>query len=391
MVSIALAVFGGPHYYLWIRLVRDPALPAPWDLIATAALALLWLSPFAAMLLQRFVPTGIARALLWPAFVWLGVMFLLLVAFVAIDTVSVGTNLVIALTHGRWPSSPSHGPALARWLAGIACIAVSIAAIYAIYEARKPVRIRDLSVTLPRLPAALSGTTIVQISDIHVGPTLGPAFLQSVVESVNALSPDLVAITGDLIDDHPERFPAMLAPLAGLRARQGIFFVTGNHEYYNSGRGLDGAEAVIEILGRMGIRTLRNERVSIGDNGASFDLGGVYDYRAGSFGPEHRPNIEPVVAGRDPSRELVLLAHQPRFVRIAARHGVGLQLSGHTHGGQLWPFSVIVGIVETFLAGLYRFGDTQLYVSRGTGYWGPPMRLAAPSEITRIRLLAPTA
>ncbi|HSS38874.1 MAG TPA: metallophosphoesterase [Polyangia bacterium] len=231
------------------------------------------------------------------------------------------------------------------------------------------------------MPAALHGFSIVQLTDIHVGPTIGRRFVEDVVARTNALEPDLVAITGDLVDGHVHDLAESIAPLAQLRARHGVFFVTGNHEYFS------GAEAWVNELTRMGIRVLQNERVVIGNAGASFDLAGVDDRSAvhyGGLAPQEA--VARALSGRDSSRELVLLAHQPRSALDAESFGVGLQLSGHTHGGQIWPFGLIVRLQQPFTAGLHRHRDAQVYVSRGTGYWGPPMRLAAPSEITHVRL-----
>ncbi len=172
-----------------------------------------------------------------------------------------------------------------------------------------------------------------------------------------------------------------IAPLAQLRAPHGVFFVTGNHEYFS------GAEAWVNELTRIGIRVLQNERVSIGNGAVSFDLAGVDDPSAAHQGGlPPREAVARALAGRDPARELVLLAHQPRSALDAEPFGVGLQLSGHTHGGQIWPFGLLVMLQQPFTAGLHRHRGSQVYVSRGTGYWGPPMRLATPSEITHIRL-----
>jgi predicted MPP superfamily phosphohydrolase len=173
-----------------------------------------------------------------------------------------------------------------------------------------------------------------------------------------------------------------VAPLAGLKSRQGVYFVTGNHEYYA------GVNEWLAHLPTLGVRVLRNERVAVGDGTHTFDLAGVDDWSARGM-PGHGPDLARAVEGRDAARELVLLAHQPRAIHEAAKHGVGLQLSGHTHGGQIWPWNFAVKLQQPYVAGLARHNkDTQLYVSRGTGYWGPPMRLGAPAEITRIRLRA---
>jgi hypothetical protein len=245
------------------------------------------------------------------------------------------------------------------------------------------VAIRKVRLALPRLPDSMRGTTIVQLTDLHVGPTLRREFVERVVAQVNALEPDVVAITGDLVDGSVSRLRELVAPIAGLRARYGVYFVTGNHEYYSD------AVAWCDELTRLGIRVLRNERVSIGNGSDAFELAGVDDYHADRFGHGHGADLPRALAGVDTSRAVVLLAHQPLAVHEAAERAVGLVLSGHTHGGQIWPWHVFVRLQQPVVRGLHRFGDTQIYVSSGTGYWGPPMRLGAPSEITEIMLEPP--
>jgi hypothetical protein len=243
------------------------------------------------------------------------------------------------------------------------------------------VEVKRVRVRLGRLPHAQHGLTIVQITDLHVGPTIGREIVEDIVARTNALTPDIVAITGDLVDGSVSELRDAVAPLANLRARHGVFFVTGNHEYFSN------ADAWLNELPRLGIRVLANERVSIGEGEASFDLGGIEDRSAHRYG---RPTTEAALAraleGRDAKRELVLLAHQPRSMLDAAPYGVGLQISGHTHGGQIWPFGYLVRLQQGFFPGLHRHGDAQIYVSRGTGYWGPPMRLAEPAELTHLTL-----
>jgi hypothetical protein len=264
--------------------------------------------------------------------------------------------------------------------AGVSLLAACLGAI-SLRSALGSVRVRPLRVRLAKLPRAHDGLRIVQLTDVHVGPTIGRGFIEEIVGRTNALNPDIVAITGDLVDGSVSDLRDAVAPLANLRARHGVFFVTGNHEYFSDATGW------MNELGRLGIRVLRNERVTIGQAGDAFDLAGIDDRSAGRFGgltPEAA--LARALAGRDVRRELVLLAHQPRSLLDAAGFGVGLQLSGHTHGGQVWPFGYLVRLNQPFVAGLHRFADSQIYVSRGTGYWGPPMRLGAPAEITHITL-----
>jgi predicted MPP superfamily phosphohydrolase len=211
--------------------------------------------------------------------------------------------------------------------------------------------------------------------------------VEHVVRESNQLAPDVIAIVGDVVDGTVEQLRPVLAPMTELRARHGVFFVTGNHEYYAR----SGARAWMDEIARMGIRVLRNERVAIGSKQASFDLAGVPDHGAARF-PNDGPseNVAQALAGRDPSRAVVLLAHQPIAIHEATLHGVDLQLSGHTHGGQIWPWGALVRLQQPYIRGLHRIGETQLYVSCGTGFWGPPMRLGAPAEITEIILRAGT-
>jgi hypothetical protein len=270
---------------------------------------------------------------------------------------------------------------VARSVAGVVTAAAGTLTAVALRSALGPVAVKRVPVTLARWPEAMNEFKLVQLTDIHVGPTIGRAFIETIVAHTNALNPDLIAITGDLVDGTVDELRDSVAPLAQLRARHGVYFVTGNHEYFS------GAAPWIAELTRLGIRCLRNERVSIGDAAASFDLAGVDDRSGARFGePGHGEDLDRALGALDPEREVVLLAHQPKSVFAAARFGIGLQISGHTHGGQIWPFSYLVRLQQPFIAGLHRHEGAQVYVSRGTGYWGPPMRLGAPAEITQLVL-----
>ena len=198
---------------------------------------------------------------------------------------------------------------------------------------------------------------------------------------MNALEPDVIAITGDLVDGSVEELAEHAAPLAKLRAKHGVYFVTGNHEYYS------GADEWIAHLRKLGMTVLRNERVRIGGE-EGFDLAGIDDHSSGGFGNGHGSDLRKALEGRDAARACVLLAHQPRGIELADELGVDLQLSGHTHGGQMFPWNLAVRLQQPFVAGLHKLARAQIYVSKGTGYWGPPMRVGAPAEITEIELVA---
>ena len=388
-ISIALLVLGGMHAYVWARLVRDTGLPEPWRRLATLVLAVAALAIPAAMIASRLSGTPLARVLPWFAFVWLGVVFLALSARLAGDLVRLVASSAVQLREwlaraGEPPLDPARRQFVARAVAGTTLAVVATAAGAAVRTAAGPAEIEEVPVRLPRLPRALDGLTIVQITDLHVGPTIRQREVDRVVEQANALRPDVVAITGDLVDGTVRELGDIVAGLGRLRARHGVHFVTGNHEYYSGVEGWEG------FLRGLGIRVLRNERVAIGDGGASLDLAGVDDWRAERHGNGHGYDLAGALAGRDPERALVLLAHQPQGVAEAIRQGVGLQLSGHTHGGQIFPFNLAVRAAFRYTRGLYPVdgGAGHVYVSRGTGYWGPPMRLGFPPEITRITLVA---
>jgi predicted MPP superfamily phosphohydrolase len=280
------------------------------------------------------------------------------------------------------PADPARRLFVARAVAGTAALATGGAAALAFRSATGPAETTEVPIRLERLPPALSGYTIAQISDLHVGPTIGARDVRRVVEQTNALRPDLVAITGDLVDGRVSDLWRAVSELGALRARHGVVFVTGNHEYYS------GVEQWLEALPTLGMRVLQNERVTMGDAGASFDLAGVDDWSAQRGGGAAA--IRRALERRDPDRALVLLAHQPRGIDVAVRSGVELQLSGHTHGGQIVPFNLLVAAAQPYVRGLHRHveGDRagQIYVSRGTGYWGPPLRLGSPPEIAKIVL-----
>ena len=250
-------------------------------------------------------------------------------------------------------------------------------------NARRRARVVDVDIPVAGLPAELQGFSIVQISDVHVGPTIKRAYVEAIVEAVNELKADLIAVTGDLVDGSVQQLAAHVAPLARLSSAHGSYFVTGNHEYYS------GERDWIDELRRLGMTVLMNEHVVLRHRGATLVVAGVTDYSAGRFDPRQRSDPSAALQGAPvDAGAKILLAHQPRSAPAAASAGFDLQLSGHTHGGQFWPWNLFVRFQQPFTAGLNRLGRLWVYTSRGTGYWGPPKRFGAPSEITRIRLVA---
>jgi predicted MPP superfamily phosphohydrolase len=366
--------------YVWHRLVVRTGLHGRARIAATIAI-LATILPMAWVMATG--PGGapkVTGAFAWPAFLGWAVFALTFAGLLIVDLVT----LVIWLgrrTLRRPPMDPSRRQALARLTGGAVTVAVVGHVGYGITRVLADAAIVDVPVTLARLPRALDGFTIVQLTDIHVGGTIGRSFIEELVDRTNAIGADMIVLTGDFVDGSVDELRAAVEPFAKLRAPHGVFFVTGNHEYYA------GAESWIAHFSSLGIRVLRNERVAITRGDASFDLAGVDDYGGRSFLPGHGPDLKRALTGRDPARAVVLLAHQPRQVHDASQHDVDLQLSGHTHGGQVWPWHYLVSLQQGGLvAGRYQIGGTQLYVSRGAGYWGPPVRVGAPAEITRVIL-----
>lgn len=380
-VTLACAIVGGLHYYFWLRLVRDTQLQGVTRQIATWAIVLL-AALIVATFAGRLVPR-VGRAIAWPGFIWMGAMFLLLVSLLGGDLARLAAGVVARLGHATNAVDPSRRLFTARLLAGGALTAMAGLTAAAIRATQSEIAVKRVEITLDRLPRALDGTTIVQLCDMHIGGLLGRPFVERVVATVNRLRADVVAVVGDLVDGNIDELRPALAPMRELQARHGTFFVTGNHEYYNT----SGARAWMRELARMGMHVLDNQHVTLGSGTDAFDLAGVPDHGASRFPEEgDGENVARALAGRDPSRAVVLLAHQPKAIETAAPLDVDLQLSGHTHGGQIWPWGALVRLQQPFIRGLHRIGRSQLYVSCGTGFWGPPMRLGAPAEITQIVL-----
>jgi predicted MPP superfamily phosphohydrolase len=387
-MTVALSVVGGMHFYIWTRLVRDTDVGEPWRRLLTIGIVAAAVAVPVAFLLMRARAGALGDGFVFGAMLWMGVAFFLLSSLVVVDLLRLAASGVGALSD--WlrhapeaPADPERRLLVARAVAGGAVLAAGGATAFSVSSALGDAQIHEVPVKLARLPRRLSGLAIAQITDLHIGRTIGEAEVRRVVARTNALRPDVIALTGDFVDGSVRMLEEAVAPLAALSARYGVYFVTGNHEYYS------GAEAWVAHLRRLGIRVLRNERVEIGDPGASIDLAGIDDWRSAGMAPGHGPDLASAMAGRDPDRSLVLLAHQPRGVEAAAQAGVELQVSGHTHGGQIFPFTLATALVYPYLHGLYPVADghgSQIFVSRGTGFWGPPMRLGSPPEIAHIVL-----
>ncbi|MFJ4905895.1 metallophosphoesterase [Streptomyces sp. NPDC093249] len=432
VLIVVVALLVAVHRYVWQRLVRDVTKPGGLPRrLGTAAVVVLPLLFVAAMASSRLgAPFPLQQAVAWPGYLWPALLLYVTLALLVGEAVRpalrgwltrraartagpspapvpeplpepVPASVPGAASAPEPPSAASAGPEgsapageeapvapaevsrrlfVSRVVGGTAAAVAAGTVGYGTYGVLRGPRIKRVTVPLAKVPRAAHGYRIAVVSDVHLGPILGRAHTQRIVDAVNSAQPDLIAVVGDLVDGTVADLGSAAEPLARLRARHGSFFVTGNHEYFS------GADAWVDHVRELGLRPLRNERLEIP---AGFDLAGVDDIAGESQG--QGPDFAKALGDRDRARAAVLLAHQPVVVHDAVRHGVDLQLSGHTHGGQLWPGNFVAELANPTVAGLERYGDTQLYVSRGAGAWGPPVRVGAPSDITIVQLASKQA
>ncbi|WP_409059279.1 metallophosphoesterase [Streptomyces sp. SYP-A7185] len=435
----ALAALAAMQWYAWRRLVRDTTARPGFARRAGAVVFVAGpLLMFAAVASERAgAPFWLQKVLAWPGFMWMALSIYLVLALLVGELVrpfflrrgtkhaakeeagSEGAPTEEAGSHGTStegagsrvaateeagsgaavsggngtrtddpvrppdedaatartnPVGPSRRLFVSRVVGGTAAAVAVGTVAHGTYGVLRGPRVKRVTVPLAKLPRAAHGFRIAVVSDVHLGPILGRGFTQRVVDTINGTQPDLIAVVGDLVDGSVADLGPAAAPLAQLRARHGAYFVTGNHEYFS------GAEQWVDHVRELGLRPLENARTEL----PGFDLAGVDDVAGESEG--HGPDFAKALGDRDRSRASVLLAHQPVVIHDAVKHGVDLQLSGHTHGGQLWPGNFIADLANPTLAGLERYGDTQLYVTRGAGAWGPPVRVGAPSDVTVVEL-----
>ncbi|MQA62074.1 MAG: metallophosphoesterase [Actinophytocola sp.] len=372
--------------------------------VATAAFSTMVGVMLAALTLGTRTPPEIAQWFAWPGYLWLALFFYLLLALLVLelprlalrrwarprpsgagtpDDADTGKESAVAAAGGPGAAT---APAvdrrvfLARCSAAVAGIAAAGLVGYGTSVALGPPSVTRVPIPLRKLDARAAGCRIALISDLHLGPILGRSFTQRIVDMINEQQVDLVAIAGDLVDGSVEHLADATAPLAELTSTHGTFFVTGNHEYYV------GYEGWVNHLPSLGITVLRNEHSTITHNGGVFDVAGIND--ATGYQWQDPGDVGKAVEGRDPDHAVVLIAHQPVDVTPAADHDVDLMLAGHTHGGQLSPFELLVNAQQGAVAGFYQRGGTKMYVTRGAGFWGPPVRVGAPPDITIVELQA---
>ncbi|HEY7597906.1 MAG TPA: metallophosphoesterase [Actinophytocola sp.] len=387
------AVFALMHWYLWKRLVKDTTRPGRVRRVATVATVVLALLVIATLTLGREVDPDAGQWFAWPGYVWFALLFYLFLITLLLELPRLALRGWVrrrpleatAATSTEPPSAPAVADPgrrlfLARGVGLVAGVASASLVGTGMVTALGTPDLLRVRVPLRRLDPSLAGFRIAVVSDLHLSALLRRSHTERIVSMINESAPDLVAIVGDLADGTVADLGDAAAPLADLAPREGSFFVTGNHEYFVDPDGW------VRELARLGVHTLRNERTTITRGGASFDLAGVTDVNGRSH--DDAPDFDRALAGRAAESPVVLLAHQPVQVSEAAERGVDLQLSGHTHGGQMYPFHYVVAAAQPSLAGLSKVDDTWLYVTRGAGFWGPPVRIGASPDITLIELEA---
>jgi uncharacterized protein len=371
---IPVIILGLLHVYIGVRLLPDlassPGLRVGGGLLLVVSCALMLAGLMSRSMRQRAVADRVAT-----------VGLLAMSLFSSLFVFTVLRDLVLLVGIVALPARHVH---LLVTLTAQAVVALAtFVTLVGFAGARRRARIVSVEVPLANLPSALQGFLIAQISDVHVGSQIKQKYVEAIVDAVNGLDPDLIAVTGDLVDGSVLDLSSHIAPLGRLSARHGAFLVTGNHEYYS------GEPAWTAEFRRLGLRVLLNEHVVVRHGGAPLVVAGVTDYSAHHFDPEQRSDPAAALSGAPADvGAKILLAHQPRSAAAAATAGFDLQLSGHTHGGQFWPWNLFVRFQQPFTAGLHRLNHLWVYISRGTGYWGPPNRFGAPSEITLLRLVA---
>lgn len=373
VMGVVLALL---HLLLYRRLVRASGVRGTAARAGGAVLAVLWLAALVGAGSGDVFAPSWARPVAWWGWAWLAAVAYLLLGLLLVGLVLLALRL--ARVRAASPRAPGRARTLRVAHAALVLAAVALAG-YGTVEARD-LRVTTAQVTVPGLPAQFDGLRVAVVADLHVGPTRGAEFTRQVVDLVNSAHPDLVVMPGDFIDGTVANVGPDLAPLAGLRAPLGVFGVAGNHEGY-----ADDVGAWMDTLDQLGVTALRNERTTVERGDARIDLAGVYDY---STADPYDPDLPAALAGQPDGRLTLLVAHQPRQALEASDLGVAVQFSGHTHGGQMWPFTYLVPLANPTVKGVDTVGATTVFTTVGAGTWGPPVRVGVPPEVAIVELRA---
>lgn len=373
LVFALLQLYAGRSLAASARLVKVPVLIA-W--LITAALIVL---PIFSALAYRAGFIGIDSFWQWTGMIAMGLASILFFATLAGDLVRLGGSGARLLAGDGSPETRASISRRADRVAALGALTAALLTAGGLFVAWRPVVVRE-EIRIPDLDPRLDGMRIALLSDIHIGPLVSRTFASHVTAMTNSLEPDLIAIAGDLVDGTPRVLRDHVAPLGGMRARLGVFYVTGNHEYYWD------AEGWIREVRRLGWTVLEDEHRVLDLGGADLVIGGVHDLRAASTIPSHRGDPAVALDGAPPDLFTILLTHQPQSGRGASSLGVDLQLAGHTHGGQYFPFSLIVHLFQPMVRGLHLENEMRIYITPGTGFWGPPNRLGSRGRIVELTI-----
>ena len=381
----AIIILSIIHGIVGIRIIPYLNLNYNVKIITWCAITLLAALPILPIILRsKGLENEIVDWFSWAGYLSLGFFVLTFLTVIVKDLIYffIGLSYKIssAIGDSSSPTSPERREFIQKMLSIGIITSTSASTLKGLYNARKGATIMKTTVPINNLHKDMAGLTIAQISDLHVGPTIKKGYVEEVVEKTNNLKPDIIAITGDMVDGSVDYLAKHVEPIKDLHANIGKYFVTGNHEYYS------GVDRWLEKTDQFGLTNLIDSHEVITKGIGKISLGGVTDYRSRTIKPEHKSDAEKAFKGCPQDSPKILLAHQPWSIYGAHDAGTDLQLSGHTHGGQFWPFVYAVRMANPYTAGLHDHNGTWIYVNRGTGYWGPPMRLGVESEITLVKL-----
>ncbi len=393
-VIIFTTVLGLMYGYAGWRIISTATFPSPWNYVAWGVILFFWLSvPVRFLFWFQGYSSSLVDWFAWLAFLGLAFFSILFVLILTRDIIwflillgGKGLALFQNTKGDEAVASVPMDPVKRRFLLNIINTGIlSVTGAYTgwgIYAANSRIKIKNIDIRVPDLPKEFNRYTILQVSDIHVGPTIKKKFVERIVKIAKKLSPDLLVMTGDLVDGSVDSLREDVAPLKELDIPHGKYFVTGNHEYYS------GVSAwVAHIRDELGFRVLNNEHVVLKKREGHIVLAGVTDLESLNMDPQNASDPLKAIKGASEESYKILLAHQPRSIFKAAEAGFDLQLSGHTHGGQFYPWNLLVGLLQPFIKGLHRYQNTDIYVCTGVGYWGPPVRVGVPPQVTLLRLV----
>lgn len=372
--SIVLSVYGLINYYIFVRGWQAFPEGSALRKIYLFSFLILSLAYIAGRLSERYLPPWAGSGMIWVGSYWLAAMLYFLMIVALLDAIRLLNHFL-----PFYPNFITAQYVIAKqWIAGIAIAVVGIVIALGSVNALNP-KIRTIELTLPKKQAVLPSLNIVMASDIHLGTMVCQGRLKRIVDTINSLNPDVILLPGDVIDED-------LAPvirlnlgetLKKLKARFGIYAVTGNHEY------IGGVEPAVNYLDAHGIQELRDSAVTIG---GSICIVGREDISGNRARGKKRKTLQEILATTQRTLPVILMDHQPFHLEEAEQAGVDLQISGHTHNGQMWPFNYITRKVYELDWGYLKKGNTHYYVSCGVGTWGPPVRIGNTPEIVDIRL-----